>query len=197
MVAVTNVMQNEYRSRIETLERELEVSKSAKPQVLSQKPNDRQQILALYSMVCALADSDRSTPGNRYLPARMHPPVDAFETCDDLMKYIARLVGHDNANLAVDYVNWDGMPHDVSESNAPTPLSRADTAPPREASSESTTTPPASKRPTKGRVLSVEEEAEFRAIARLLVSTGALDAYVPSSSEDESVEDEPFSQLNI
>lgn len=64
-----------------------------------------------------------------------------------------------------------------------------DDAAPRESirtASVPTAIPSSTRRPRSSMQLSAEQEAEFRAVARHLISTRALDSFVVSSSDEEA-----------
>lgn len=180
----------EYQARIEALERELEAARAGvHPSLSTVQPIH----LASYTALCSLVDSICALKDDR----SNHPSVDAFQTQADMLQYIAALYSQlkeallsRKAEQKEDGSTTDQQPPKKSLMTAVlgTCKNYLDTveAPAVESGKAVSVRDVSETPPTKAKTpLTAEQEVEFRAVARHLMSTHALDAVVVSSADED------------
>ncbi|KAG6597736.1 uncharacterized protein IUM83_07745 [Phytophthora cinnamomi] len=182
-------LHSEYQTRIETLERELEIARAAAQSTSSSSPDQDTSTmhLASYTALCSLVDTVCSDEDG----GKPHPSITDFQDEKDVLEYVAGLYTKlKEALLAQQQQQQEQygktIPvdlHPATTSQNPASLDEGD------APGEfiRTAAPPSSSRRPRNIIkLSPEQETEFRAVARHLISTRALDSFVVSSSDEEA-----------
>ncbi|KAJ8575890.1 hypothetical protein ON010_g3322 [Phytophthora cinnamomi] len=182
-------LHSEYQTRIETLERELEIARAAAQSTSSSSPDQDTSTmhLASYTALCSLVDTVCSDEDG----GKPHPSITDFQDEKDVLEYVAGLYTKlKEALLAQQQQQQEQygktIPvdlHPATTSKNPASLDEGD------APGEfiRTAAPPSSSRRPRNIIkLSPEQETEFRAVARHLISTRALDSFVVSSSDEEA-----------
>ncbi|KAL3671586.1 hypothetical protein V7S43_003502 [Phytophthora oleae] len=177
-------LHSEYQARIGALERELETARAA---VQTPTPEDVASVhVASYTALCSLVDTVCNDSSN-------HPNVVDFESGKNMLDYVAGLYSRLKEALVV-------QRHPLSSRDAAHAVTIANTRLDPKATStrekERKSLGPCTliQTPTLSTnnasscchvPLSSEQEAEFRAVARHLIATHALDSYVVSSSDED------------
>ncbi|GMF24555.1 unnamed protein product [Phytophthora fragariaefolia] len=186
-------LHNEYQARIQALEQELEAVRAAAQASLPSTDQDVSTLhLASYTALCSLVDTVCTVGAD----GKAHPRISDFRSEKDVLEYIAglytrlkdALLSHQQqinreqcdskASLPALQPGAITQPVVSGESDTPRECIRAASVP--HVSSAS------SARSTSSVQLSREQEAEFRAVARHLISTRALASFVVSSSDEEA-----------
>ncbi|KAE9316912.1 hypothetical protein PR003_g18611 [Phytophthora rubi] len=186
-------LHSEYQTRIEVLERELEAARAAAPSSLSSTDQDTPTIhLASYTALCSLVDAVCSDEDG----GKTHPRITDFQSEKDVIEYVAGLYTKLKDTLLAQQQRPNQeqpgkvAPEDTQQASASKQSAAPDErATPRESIRTAAAPPvcPSSTRRSRSSIqLSPEQEAEFRAVARHLISTRALDSFVVSSSDEEA-----------
>ncbi|KAG7393935.1 WD repeat-containing protein 86 [Phytophthora pseudosyringae] len=207
-------LHSEYQARIAALEGELEAARAAALSSPHSTPEDVASIhLASYTALCSLVDTICTT--DDHSGESQHPNAVAFESEKDLLEYVAGLYSRLKEALIVQQQEGESPatpvatagPVSVAKTNPasllqpavkdqrydehkhelPLELAANEQEVPREPVPTPTpSTVYSSARRARTRIqLSPEQEAEFRAVARHLITTRALDSFIASSSSDE------------
>ncbi|KAK1945049.1 Carboxy-terminal kinesin 2 [Phytophthora citrophthora] len=175
-------LNSEYQARIGDLERELEAARAALQSPTQEGVSSVH--VASYTALCSLVDTVRNDNCK-------HPNAIDFESEKGMLDYVAGLYSRLKEALATQH-------HPLSSRGRPAgdavaidnrriePEGTSTRKKERKSSASVQTTIPANNiRAHRHVPLSAEQEAEFRAVARHLIASHALDSFVVSSSDED------------